>query len=236
MDRWFGRYKHFLGAVFLLWLFLQVAKFFGFDFRVDLFWLFRGVFLGGVIWVIGEIWGNWDKIYPLAKAFWVKKKSEFADKTKATQAEIIAFSPRILGGKIGKLVVLPLAIVFGVFGVFGEFWGRFLRGLFSKEGILFLGVLGILGDIFVLDFSSDLIILFLTGWWLWAVRKYKFEGRVSVGGGLVFLVMCPFLLILKKDPIAEKAAIWAYLFLVVGVGQMFIEYLREERKNVKLAG
>jgi len=30
-------------------------------------------------------------------------------------------------------------------------------------------------------------------------------------------------LILKKEPIAEKAAIWAYMFLVVGVGQLLKE-------------
>jgi hypothetical protein len=62
----------------------------------------------------------------------------------------------------------------------------------------------------------------------------RFEGRVSVAGALIFLALCPFLLIFKKDPIAEKAAIWAYMFLVVGTIQMFVEYAKEEKKNVKL--
>jgi len=45
--------------------------------------------------------------------------------------------------------------------------------------------------------------------------------------------MCPFLLIFKKNLIAEKAAVWAYMFLVVGVIQMMIEYMKEERKSAK---
>jgi len=40
--------------------------------------------------------------------------------------------------------------------------------------------------------------------------------------------MCPFLLIFQKEPIAEKAAVWAYMFLLVGVIQMIIEYVKEK--------
>jgi hypothetical protein len=234
MERIFAKYKRFAGAVFFLWIFLETAKFFGFSFGVDLHLLFRVAFLLGGIWGIGEIWVNWGVIYPALIAFLARQKSEFIDKTKVTQAEIVAFSPRILGGKVGSFVVLPLAVSFGAIRRVGGVGGRFFRLLFSKEGILLLGILGILLDIFVLDFSSDLIILFLTGLWVWSVRWHRFEGRVSVAGALIFLALCPFLLIFKKDPIAEKAAIWAYMFLVVGTIQMFVEYAKEEKKNVKL--
>jgi len=91
--------------------------------------------------------------------------------------------------------------------------------------------LGILLDIFIFKFTSDLVILFLIGLWVILVRHYKFEGRISVGIALGFLILCPFLFLFKKELIAEKAAVWTYLFLVVGVGQMFVEYLREERKS-----
>jgi hypothetical protein len=70
--------------------------------------------------------------------------------------------------------------------------------------------------LFCFCFLFDLV-LFLTGLWILAVRHYKFEGRVSIAIALFFLTLCPFLLIFKKEPIAEKAAIWAYMFLVVGV-------------------
>ena len=94
--------------------------------------------------------------------------------------------------------------------------------------LIFCGV-GILFDIFFLKLTSDFLIFFLTGLWILAVKFYKFKGRVSVGVALGFLVLCPFLLILKKEAIAEKAAIWMYMFLVVGVIQMLIEVRKEKR-------
>lgn len=57
----------------------------------------------------------------------------------------------------------------------------------------------------------------------------RIKGQVLVGMGLVFLTLCPFLLILKEEATAEKAAIWAYMFLVVGIGQEFIEYFKERK-------
>lgn len=100
-----------------------------------------------------------------------------------------------------------------------------------KPGILIVVGMGILFDIFVSDFTSDLVILFFTGLWILGVWLYKFEGRVSVAGSLVFLSVCPFLLIFNKKPIAEKFAIWAYMFLLIGVVQLFVEYLKKERRD-----
>jgi len=231
MKNYFSKYKRFLGAFFLLWLFLRTAGFFGFNFGVDIFLLFRLVLFLGVAWAIMETWVNWDAVYPVLKTFSAKQKSEFASKIKTTQAEIIAFSPKVLGGRIGGWTVLPLAVVFGVFGGFKRSVKSFFQLLFSKNGALFLVALGILGDIFVLDFNSNLIIVFLTALWILAVRRWKFEGRISVAVALAFLVMCPFLLIFEKDLIAEKSAIWAYMFLVVGVIQMFVENVRCEERG-----
>jgi len=83
--------------------------------------------------------------------------------------------------------------------------------------LLILTLTGLLVDIFFLNFTSDLVIIFLLVLWLVSVRLFFFGERVSVAVALCFLTLCPFLLILKKDAAAEKAAIWAYLFLVVGV-------------------
>lgn len=48
---------------------------------------------------------------------------------------------------------------------------------------------------------------------------------VSWTGGvaLFFLGLCPFLLVFKKDAIAEQSAIYAYYFLVISVVLMIIE-------------
>ena len=108
---------------------------------------------------------------------------------------------------------------------------NFLEGY--KVWILVFTGVNILFDIFVLKFTSDLLILFLTGLWILSVYRFKFKGRVSVAGGLIFLIMCPFLLIFGKEAIAEKSAIWAYMFLLVGVIQMIIEYIRKEGKDAK---
>lgn len=100
-----------------------------------------------------------------------------------------------------------------------------------KDWILVFTGIGILFDIFIFNLTWDLVILFLTGLWVLSVWLYKFKGKVSVAGGLIFLALCPFLLILKKEPLAEKSAIWAYMFLVVGVGQMFIEYKKHGKRR-----
>ena len=97
-----------------------------------------------------------------------------------------------------------------------------------KFFVLVIAVVGIFVDTFFLDFSSDLIILVLIFLWVLVVWLYGYEGRVSVGMGLGFLILCPLLLIFDVDAIAEKTAIWAYMFLVVGVIQQIIECFREQ--------
>jgi len=94
--------------------------------------------------------------------------------------------------------------------------------------ILFLTFLGLFLDIFIFEFTSDLVMLFLTGLWVLSIWLYEYEGRVSIGMGLGFLILCPLLLIFDADAIAEKVAIWAYMFLVVGVIQQIVEYRRSE--------
>jgi len=102
----------------------------------------------------------------------------------------------------------------------------------KKIGFLLTVILGIFIDVFIFRFTSDLVILTLTGLWIGAVIGWKLEGRFSILGALIFLTICPFLLIFKKDPIAEKAAIWAYMFLVVGVVQQLIEF-KKKPKNLR---
>lgn len=92
--------------------------------------------------------------------------------------------------------------------------------------------LAVLLDIFIFNPISEVRILFLTGLWVLTIWLYGFEGRASIGGGLVFLIFCPFLLIFGKEQMAEKSAIWAYVFLVVGVIQSFIwSFSKNEKKS-----
>ena len=101
-----------------------------------------------------------------------------------------------------------------------------------KHFLLGACTLGIFIDIFLFTPTADLVILFLTGLWVLTIWLYGFEGRVLIGGGLVFLIFCPFLLIFGKEQMAEKSAIWAYVFLVVGVIQSFIwSFSKNEKKS-----
>jgi hypothetical protein len=107
---------------------------------------------------------------------------------------------------------------------------KLISAVSAYKHLLFLiCVIGVLIDVFFLKFTSDFLIFLLTALWVLVVKLYKFEGRVSVAVALGFLVLCPFLLIFKKEAIAEKAAIWTYMFLVVGAIQMFIEVKKEKR-------
>ena len=82
-----------------------------------------------------------------------------------------------------------------------------------KFWILLFAGLAVFVDIFLLESTLDLVILFVTGLWVFSIRLCKFEGRVSIAAALGFLAFCPFLLIFGKETVAEKAAIWAYIFL-----------------------
>lgn len=102
-----------------------------------------------------------------------------------------------------------------------------------KGWILVLTGAGILFDIFILDPTWDLVILLLSGLWILSIWLYRLEGRISIIGGLIFLAFCPLLLIFGKETISGKSAIWAYIFLMIGAGQAFAEYLEEKRKRAK---
>ncbi|MDO8610243.1 MAG: hypothetical protein Q7R95_06850 [bacterium] len=103
-------------------------------------------------------------------------------------------------------------------------WKLFYFCCSSIREILLLIVLsGILVDIFVIKGGYDGIILLFTGLWTLVLIGYSVEARINFIFALIFLVFCPILLILKLDTIAEKSAVWTYMFLVVGTIQSIIE-------------
>jgi hypothetical protein len=75
-------------------------------------------------------------------------------------------------------------------------------------------VLIVLTQVIVLHWSLEAI--FFVTWFLLAL-SVKHDSRLSAAMGLVFLAACPFLLIAKKDPVAEQVANYAYFFLAIGV-------------------
>lgn len=65
------------------------------------------------------------------------------------------------------------------------------------------------------------------------IKKFLLRGKASIILGLIFLSLCSFLLIVGKEQIAEKSAIWAYIFLAVGIVQMFIECTKKEKRDAR---
>lgn len=102
-----------------------------------------------------------------------------------------------------------------------------------KIRILALTFLSILFEFLFLSSSSSLPFLLITAWWFFLVLFYKFERRISIGSGLVFLSFVPILLIFKNKELAEKAAIWAYDFLFVGIIQTIWADWKENNKKTE---
>jgi len=93
--------------------------------------------------------------------------------------------------------------------------GKYVSHLL-KPYILLIA-LGIFIDVFVIRKYSDYTTILFTLLWIFAIAAYKFESRYSFAIALVFLTFCPFILSANMDFVAEKSAIWAYMFLVVGI-------------------
>lgn len=89
------------------------------------------------------------------------------------------------------------------------------------------------------------IVLFFILKWLWGAEAgiflgifilfllMKWDSRVFVFFGLIFLVTCPFLLMFEKDVTAENMAVYAYYCLFLGVSLQLVEYWRENRQTRK---
>jgi len=220
MKNLFLKYQTALGTIFCLWLLLVIFKKFGFDFGINLSVFFRTFLFLFVIWLAWVTKIRWSEIYAIIKRTWGEIKDKFITETEETQKEIIRFFP------LAFLLTIFLLLWQVIKKIFKEY-------VFNQITLFVLVIFGILLDIFIIKFTSDLLILILTGLWILSVYHFKFKGKVSISLALGFLILCPFLLIFKKELIAEKAAIWAYMFLVVGVVQLFVEYSKEERKDAK---
>ncbi|MDO8515122.1 MAG: hypothetical protein Q7S14_01355 [bacterium] len=63
----------------------------------------------------------------------------------------------------------------------------------------------------------------IIGYGTFVVIFHKFsDGRYAFGLALFFLILCPILLVLKKNEVAETSAVFAYLFLAAGAIQEVI--------------
>lgn len=104
---------------------------------------------------------------------------------------------------------------------------RILKSIFSKHlDVIIFAV--ILINIFFIPVLNDVALIVMTILWFYTAKLYGNTSRESFAVGIILLVLCPFILFFNLDNIAEKSAVWAYMFLLAGT----IQILLEERNSV----
>ncbi len=92
-----------------------------------------------------------------------------------------------------------------------------------KYVLMLIFLIGIVGDIFFITPYSDSISLFLILIWITILVSFRFESRVSFTIALVLLIVFSFLHLGLNAYFAEKLAIWAFIFLIVGCCELIVE-------------
>ena len=94
---------------------------------------------------------------------------------------------------------------------------------------LFAALVAALIDILTVKEIKDVIIVLIAVLWIAGLKIARLEGRFSILTGLVFLMIACLFLIIKIEFVAEKAAVWAFIFLSIGIFQQLKEYKTKSR-------
>lgn len=89
----------------------------------------------------------------------------------------------------------------------------------------------ILADVFLFAVSSDFRIFGILIIYIFFIKTLKFKSNVTFAFSLVFLILAyiqflfanPIVFITPGEPVAEKTAVWVFLFLVAGIVQKWRE-------------
>jgi hypothetical protein len=99
--------------------------------------------------------------------------------------------------------------------------------------VLGMYIVGVLVDLFVFEDPSDIRYLLLVVVWLVGTKMYRYSSRMTfmvclglVGVMFVFFVGDP------ESKIAERAAVWLYLMMLVGLLQQVWELRKTSEKKV----
>ena len=94
----------------------------------------------------------------------------------------------------------------------------------NKPVVLSVIFLGILADPIFITGNSDLRIFGILGLYITAVFFYKLKSRLTFLFGLVLLaIMYIEFLFTGASPATEKAAVWLFFFLLLGIIQQWKE-------------
>jgi hypothetical protein len=79
----------------------------------------------------------------------------------------------------------------------------------------------ILYDILFIPKTNDFVVSAVCAMWILLIYSYRFSSQKSFILTLFFMSLCPLLLISNMQQVAEKTAVWAYVFMTVGAIHAF---------------
>ena len=85
-------------------------------------------------------------------------------------------------------------------------------------------------DIFYLGDSYDSLFVAIIFLWGLISCRYKFEARISALFAIILLIFTPIYLIINQQNVAEKIAVWSYLFLCITLIQHIYEFKTKQKK------
>ena len=89
-------------------------------------------------------------------------------------------------------------------------------------------------DIFCLQSSYDLLYISVIFFWGLISKRFRFESKIAAAFALIFLAITPILLIAGQNDLAERSAVWAYLFICITVAQQIYELKIKPKKLFSL--
>lgn len=100
--------------------------------------------------------------------------------------------------------------------------------------LILLAMVPVVSDIFGLTGKYDFIYLSVAFFWALLVRRYRLDSRVSGYLAIGFLGVTTVLIVLKQMLFADKAAVWAFLFLCLTViQQIYEQQIRQKQSRTK---
>jgi hypothetical protein len=91
----------------------------------------------------------------------------------------------------------------------------------------------VLLDIFIIQLSNDVIYVVMISLWIVVLRAYKLTSNTTFLFALLLLLLPPYFLVFKDAATAEKAAVWAFMFLVAGTIQALLELNKDQKVHEK---
>jgi len=111
-----------------------------------------------------------------------------------------------------------------------SYFKNFLKKLLTKLRLIFLiiAIFSVAVNIIIINWPSNVLFLPSLFFWILSLIGYDLEERTSLYISLAFLMLCPLFISIKNTVIADKLAIYAYLFLLTGGTHSLISYMRRK--------